>query len=54
MLVRETGNTIEDEQAIFFMTIANNMTIRILNFNSRLNVSEKKVNIILIVDKVGN
>ena len=54
MLVREIGDTIEDEQAIFFMTIANNMTIRIINFNSRMSVSKNKVNIILIVDKVEN
>jgi len=52
MLVRNIDDIIKDRQAIFLMTIGNNMIIGIINFNRRSSVLGKKANMILIVDKV--
>jgi len=50
MLFRKASSTIKDEQAVFFMTIGNNIAIRIVDFNSRLSVSKEEVNIILAIN----
>jgi len=52
MLFRKASSTVKDEQAVFFMTIGNNMAIRIVDFNSRLSVSKKKVDIVLVINQV--
>ena len=52
MLFGKTSNTIKGEQAIFFVTIGNNMAIRIVDSNSRLSVSKEEVDMILAIDQV--
>jgi len=47
MLVRKIDSIIKDKQAIFLMTIDNNMIIGIINFNRRSSVLEKRAIIIL-------
>jgi len=54
MLFRKVSSTIKDEQAIFFMTISNNVTIRIINFNSRSSVLKEKVDMVLAIYQVGD
>jgi len=54
MLFRKASGTIKDEQAILFVTIDNKMAIRIINFNSRLSVSKEEVDIVLVIDQVGD
>jgi len=36
------------------MTIGNNVAIRIVDFNSRLSVSKEKVDMVLVIDQVGD
>jgi len=36
------------------MTIDNNVAIRIVDFNSRLSVSKEKVDMVLVIDQVGD
>jgi len=36
------------------MTISNNVAIRIVDFNSRLSVSKEKVDMVLVIDQVGD
>jgi len=50
MLVRKVGSTIKDKQAVFFMTISNNITIEISNFNSRSSVFKREVNVVFMID----
>ena len=50
MLVRKISTTIKDKQAVFFMTISNNIAIGISNFNSRSSVLKRKVNVVFMID----
>ena len=54
MLFRKASNTIKDEQAIFFVTIGNNMAIRIVDFNNRSSVSKEEVDMVLAIYQVGD
>ena len=54
MLFRKTSGTVKDKQAVFFMIIGNNIAIRIINFNSRLSVLKEEVDIILVIDQIGD
>ena len=54
MLFRKASGTIKDKQAIFFVTIGNNIAIRIVDFNSRSSISKEEVDIVLAIDQVGN
>jgi len=54
MLFRKASGTVKDEQAVFFMTIGNNMAIRIINFNSRSSVLKEEVDMVLVIDQIGD
>jgi len=54
MLFRKASGTIKDEQAVFFVTIDNNTAIRIINFNSRSSVLKEEVDMVLVIDQVGD
>ena len=54
MLFGKASGTIKDEQAIFFMTIGNNMAIRIVDFNSRSSVLKEEVDMVLAIYQVGD
>jgi len=54
MLFGKTSGTVKDKQAVFFITIGNNMAIRIIDFNSRSSVSKEKVDIVLAIDQIGD
>jgi len=54
MLFRKASSTIKDKQAVFFVIIGNNAAIRIVDFNSRSSVSKKEVDMVLVIDQVGD
>ena len=54
MLFRKASGTVKNEQAIFFVTIDNNVAIRIIDFNSRSSVSKEEVDMVLAIDQVGD
>jgi len=54
MLFEKVSGTVKDEQAVFFVTIGNNAAIRIINFNSRSSVSKEEVDMVLVIDQIGD
>ena len=49
MLFRKASSIVKYKQAIFFVTIGNNVAIRIVNFNNRLSVLKEEADMVLVI-----